>query len=191
METREYGAAYAQASKAIDDGPVSPLSVSERATQYQPYRPTHHHNSSSEASPARAPSWVISSAELQQLQEAIPPEHPTSEPLPSPQPHMESSLFGNGAVLDTPYQEPVAWANSTNFRLTLQELPKPTFQRSSFVVSEEETPPNSRRYFRHPRRIPTPWKAGIWMRFPWWGFGSLLVILICEYSGGILVRILI
>lgn len=183
MDARGYGAAYARASKAFDNGPVSPLSTSERSpSQYQPYRPTPHYKPSSETSPARVPSWTISPVELQQLQEAIPPDHQSSEPLPSPQPHMEPSLFGSRAVLDTPYQEPVAWANSTTFRSTLQETPKPTLSRSSFVVTEEEIPRNSRRYFRHPRRIPTPWETGFWLRFPWWGLGSLVVILMCEYN---------
>ncbi|KAF2686755.1 hypothetical protein K458DRAFT_363048 [Lentithecium fluviatile CBS 122367] len=161
----------------MDDDQVSILSSPERQqSQYQPYRPAHLRKSTSESSSTeRPPSWMVSPVALQQ---AIPPEQPAARPLPSPLPHMESTLFGNRAVLDTPYQEPVAWANSTYFRSTSQEVPKPDFRSSTFVIREESLPRDSRRYFRHPRHILEAWKPGFWLRFPWWGFGALLLILI-------------
>jgi len=177
MAVREFGFAYARASMAVDDDQVSMLSPPEhRKSQYQPYRPAHLRLSSSQQSTReRAALWVVSPIELQH---ATPPEQPTIGPLPSPLPRMDSSLFGNRAVLGTPYQESVPWANSTNFRSTMQDPPKPTVWQTDTVITEEDiSQKSSRRYFRHPRHIPTPWKTGFWLRFPWWGAGALLLIL--------------
>jgi hypothetical protein len=182
MVAREYGSAYVRASRVVDDDErVSILSTPERQqSRYQPYRPVHLRRSSS-TSPTleRAASWVVSPITMQ---EAFPSGQPTARPLPSPLPQMEPSLFGNRPVLDAPYQEPVAWANSTNFDATPQGAPKPTVQGTTFVVTEESPPQNSRRYFRHPRHILEPWNPGFWRRFPWWGFGALLFIILCKYG---------
>jgi hypothetical protein len=165
MAAREFGSAYARASMPIDEDQVSMLATPEnRQSQYRPYRPAHLQNSSLQYSTReRAPLWVVSPIDLQQT---TTPEQPTIGSLPSPLPRMNSSLFGDRAVLGTPYQESVPWANSTNFRSTIQDAPKPAVPQTAFIVTEEDIPQkSSRRYFRHPRHIPMPWKTGFWLNF--------------------------
>jgi hypothetical protein len=183
MATKIFGSAHGRASMPIDDDQVSILSTPEhRQSQYQPYRPVLLRNSSSQSSTLEhASSRVASQMNLQDLQPATSLQQTAARPLGSPLPRMVSSLFGDGAVLGTPYQESVPWANSTNFRSTVQDPPKALVWETAFVVTNENTPQkSSRRYFRNPRHIPTPWKTGFWLRFPWWGAGALLIILMCK-----------
>ncbi|KAF2014965.1 hypothetical protein BU24DRAFT_410655 [Aaosphaeria arxii CBS 175.79] len=172
----EFGAAYLRAGRNSDDDRISMLSA-HRESQYQAYRPEEPPVPSS--SPPRR-SWVVSPVALQQ---SLPPE---------PQPGQNSSettstLFGSRAVVDFNYQEPVAWANSTQFGPTRPESPKPEPQTTTMPVPDAEQARISRRYFRHPRHIPEPWKAGSWDRFPWCGFFALLlVIALTGASAGLL-----
>lgn len=180
----EYGSAYLRASGTIEEDTISMLSAPELTSQYHVYHPDHSRNSSnsSEDSTANRASWSLSPTHLQQ---SLPPLPPASGPSPSP--HMRPSIFGNRAALESPYQEPVAWANSTHFRSTSAEEPKPEARAAVFVVSENVLPPpkETRQYFRHPRHIPEPWKAGFWLRFPRLGFGALFLVVVCKYLNSI------
>ncbi|KAL1593134.1 hypothetical protein SLS60_010741 [Paraconiothyrium brasiliense] len=99
---------------------------------------------------------------------------------------MRSTVFGDSARSQSPYQEQVAWANSTHFRSAPAET-KPQMVQTTFLTKDDETPPPSRTYFRHPRHMLEPWTPGIWIRFPWWGAGALfLVVLLTGASTGIL-----
>ncbi|KAJ4351403.1 uncharacterized protein N0V89_006745 [Didymosphaeria variabile] len=99
---------------------------------------------------------------------------------------MGFSVFGNSARSQSPYQEQVAWANSTQFRSVPAET-KPQMVQTTFLTKDDEAPPPSRTYFRHPRHMLEPWTTGVWIRFPWWGAGALfLVVLLTGASAGIL-----
>lgn len=165
----EYGAAYLRPERTDDDDSASML-VGNRASQYQPYRPEHRRQSS-DAAPARL-SWNVSPIALQQ---SLPPMPSTNE---SPS-NMTPSLFSSRAVLSSPYQESIAWERSTIFRSTRPESPKPEGVATTAMIPETERYNEARRYFRHPRHIPEPWRTGFWLRFPWLGFGALFSVLLC------------
>ncbi|KAF1962274.1 hypothetical protein CC80DRAFT_588845 [Byssothecium circinans] len=220
MTGMEYGAAYAPA-RLEDD---------RRASQYQAYCPTHQRSSpskdllksnrSSEVSADslyvapedirhsedsainRPPSWIISAIHLQ---ESLPPQSLAAKvPTPEPSPGMRPSIFGTRNFPQEPYQESVAWANSTNFvrnssaNITSPPDQNPTCEAfhghtrgpSVFTLREHDMNhprKDSRQYFRHPRRILEPWKMGIWRRFPARGFGALLmIVLLTGASAGII-----
>ncbi|KAJ4305897.1 hypothetical protein N0V90_001430 [Kalmusia sp. IMI 367209] len=183
MAGLEYGSAYVRASRQGEEDSVSMLSPTDpqspEQTQYQPLRPTDRRKSSEDSTPDGTPSWLVSPI---QLQESIPYEqHRVSSPTLT----MGFSVFGGNTASETPYQEQVAWANSTQFRTTQE--PKPQMVQTTFAAGEDEVPPPSRKYFRHPRHMLEPWTTGVWMRFPWWGFGALsLVLLLTGASAGIL-----
>lgn len=174
----EYGSAYLRASRPADDDSVSMLPTEpQNQSQYQAYRPDAHRNSSSEDSTYRTPSWLVSPVEDSQQPPSL--EQPTVAPSPSP--GLRPSIFGTGANPESPYQEQVAWANSTHFRPSTQEGPKPATLQTSFVITEDNLQREARRYFRHPRHILEPWNTGFWVRFPWCGFGAIFLILMCKY----------
>ncbi|CAI6332264.1 unnamed protein product [Periconia digitata] len=200
MSPKPYGDAYARASTKYDaDDTASILSMTEtlQYSQYQAYHPGHERNIPSNSTDAsRPPSWILSAMNLQQ---SLPPEQMADPPSPSisePErsPGMRPSIFGTRDLPQIPYQESVAWANSTRFKSTaedrapigtIQKL-EPTninhFQRETYVRKD------SRQYFRSPRHINEPWKSGTWKRFPIWGFGALfMVLLFTGASIGILV----
>jgi hypothetical protein len=128
----------------------------------------------------RTPSWLISAAEPQ---ESAPYEQ---RQVPSPTLTMGYSVFGNIARSQSPYQEQVAWANSTQFRST-PAASKPQMVQTTFLATDDETPPPPSKYFRHPRHMLEPWITGVWMRFPWLGSGALLlIVLLTGASAGIL-----
>jgi hypothetical protein len=166
----DYGSAYLRPQRNSDDDAVSMLSE-QRASQYQPYRPGHGRRSSELSnSPA---SWSVSPVALSQ---SLPPL-PGSD---SPYNAMGASVFGSRAVLDAPFQEPTAWEQSTQFRSNRPPSPKPELQPSITIRSDSIPQRESRRYFRHPRHIHEPWKAGFWIRFPWRGFAALFTVLLCK-----------
>jgi hypothetical protein len=164
-----------RASIPIEEDQVSILSQS----QYQAYRPAHLKPNAPSITLDRPRSWVDFPISLQHSQVGS-PEQPASEALPSPQLHMDASLFG-ARVVSTPYEESVPWANSTNFKSTIQEPSKPIVYHTTFAIPQQEaTPQTTRRYFRHPRHISEAWMTGFWLRFPWWSAAAILLILICK-----------
>ncbi|KAF2643901.1 hypothetical protein P280DRAFT_546780 [Massarina eburnea CBS 473.64] len=213
MAALEYGAAYAPA-RCEEDNRVSMSSVTNlpRQSQYQAYRPVHQRNvsaeettsqphakanrssdssdslyaspkagSSEDGTPKRAPSWIISAIDLQK---ALPPQSAMDTESTPQSPGMRPSIFGTRDTPQEPYQESVAWANSTDFNPAIsQNPPIETFGKQEggptvSALQERDTRRDSRQYFRHPRRILEPWKTGFWRRFPFWGFASLLIILL-------------
>jgi hypothetical protein len=83
-------------------------------------------------------------------------------------------------VLETPYQEQVSWQLSTDFGRP--EGPKEHVQSLQRAVLENEATVNMRRHFPHLTRIPEPWRPGFVVRFPWWGFGASVMVLLCMYG---------
>ena len=172
-DAMEYGKSYLRATRPSDDDGISMLSTGGDATQYQAYHPDHRRQSSPEPSIPDRLSWTVSPVALQQ-----------SLPLPTPSSNesstnMRPSIFGSRAVIDSPFQEPVAWANSTNFQQA-RESPKPEIWSTVQPIPGPNHPSESRRYFRHPRHILEPWSMGFWKRFPWFGFGALFGVLLCK-----------
>ena len=165
----EYGAAYLRPQSNSDDDAVSMLSE-HRASQYQPYRLEHRRQSSSLSnSPATLGVSPVA------LSQSLPPM-PGSDAPYSP---LRPSVFGSRAVLNEPFTEPTAWEQSTQFRSNRPESPKPEVQPTVTALSQSGPPRSNRRYFRHPRHIPEPWRTGFWVRFPWRGFAALFTILLC------------
>ncbi|KAF2005703.1 hypothetical protein P154DRAFT_571000 [Amniculicola lignicola CBS 123094] len=182
----EYGAAYLRATKDDDDDGSNMLSAQRSPSQYLPYRPeaTHSRRSSASSMNDRS-SWAISPVALQQSLPPLPFQNESAV-------NRGSGLFQSRAVLDAPYQEPVAWANSTNFRTSVRpESPKIERQDSALTMTATvDAIPPPRQYFRHPRHILEPWKTGVWVRFPWCGFGALIgIVLLTGLSAGILLAI--
>ncbi|KAF2710105.1 hypothetical protein K504DRAFT_404968 [Pleomassaria siparia CBS 279.74] len=174
----EYGASYNRASKNLDEDTVSILSPPTNPSPYQPYRPDSDRRSSNSSSHSiNHTSWIVSPA----LQDALPPLGETPG-------GMGSSIFGSRAALNMPYQEPV-------YQLPSERTPSHRQSQSqsfnTFIQTPEPQPqptsPKSRTYFRHPRHILEPWRSGVWIRFPWYGFGALFaVVLLTGVSAGIL-----
>lgn len=197
----EYGAAYLRPRNNSNDDADSILS-GNRESQYIPYRPEHRRQSSDAAAPRvswstspvanhspltnhslltnHSPSPSLSQAAA--LQQCLPPLQP---PADTRQSVMSSSLFGSRAVLDSPYHETVAWERSTHFQSTRPASPKPELQPVITITPESESPREARRYFRHPRHIPEPWRSGFWLRFPSMGFSALFLILLCMSDGSV------
>lgn len=178
-----YNSTYIRAPQYGDEDSVSMLSepTSPEQSQRLPPGATDRRKSSSEDGMSqRVPSWLE------------PPTQPQESNLynqrqvNSPIPNMGFSVFGDRTRSISPYQEQVAWANSTHFTSTPAE-PKPQMVQTTFLATATEAPPASRKYFRHPRHMLEPWTSGVWARFPWWGFGNLfLVVLLTGGSAGIL-----
>ncbi|KAK7185151.1 hypothetical protein DPSP01_000732 [Paraphaeosphaeria sporulosa] len=175
-----YGSPYSRASRQNEEDLVSMLSPVETTTPEQSYPINHRKPSSEDGMSQRTPSWLVSPPEPQDLGLY------EQQRVSSPTPNMGFSVFGDRARSQSPYQEQVAWANSTQFRSAPAE-PKPQMVQTTFLTTDEEAPPQSHRYFRHPRHMLEPWMAGVWIRFPWWGAGALfLVVLLTGASAGIL-----
>lgn len=192
MSPKPCGDAYARASAKYDEeDTASILSMTENPqySRYEAYHPGHQRNVSSHNTVAsRPPSWLVSAAHLQQSlpmeQLGNPPSPGISEPEPSP--GMRPSIFGTKDLPQAPYQESVAWANSTHFkpstgeRATVESVQAPRRASIPPLQRESHARKDSRQYFRHPRHIHEPWKAGTWNRFPIYGYGALFFILLCE-----------
>ena len=161
----EYGAAYLRPQRNSNEDGTPML----RQSQYQPYRAEHHRHSS-DAVPASS-QWIVSPI----AQPGTPLMPPANEIASAPSPTLVR------AALDAPYQEPAAWEYSiytnVNDRPT-RDNPKPKVHTTSNSIAETDSLRESRRYFRHPRHIPTPWKPGFWIRFPWLGFGAISMIVL-------------
>lgn len=192
MNPKPYGDAYARASaKKDEEDTASILSMTEtpRLSQYQAYHPGHERNvPSNGTTESRPPSWIVSAAHLQQ---SLPPEQIGNPPSPTisdpePSPGMRPSIFGTRDLPQAPYQESIAWANSTYFKPSaaaeggpVEYYQKPRAASVPHLQRESYMQKDSRQYFRHPRHIPEPWKAGTWKRFPIYGFGALVMISLC------------
>ncbi|KAF2817536.1 uncharacterized protein BDZ99DRAFT_470525 [Mytilinidion resinicola] len=103
----------------------------------------------------------------------------------------EASLFESRAVLNRPYEEPVAYQNVTPFGPAQEHGPKPDYEAIAYNAHDtrETRPPSygSQQHLRRPRRVMDAWRPGHIMRFPVWGFGALLgVIAFTGASLGIL-----
>lgn len=154
--------------------PVGPLNLT------QPHPRDLQNSSSDDAMSQRTPSWLVSPPQPQDP--VLHEQHRVSSPVPK----MGFSVFGDSARSQSPYQEQVAWANSTQFKSAPAES-KPQMVQVTSLTTDDETPPPSRKYFRHPRHMLEPWMAGIWIRFPWSGAGALfLTVLLTGTSAGIL-----
>ncbi|PVI05200.1 hypothetical protein DM02DRAFT_687198 [Periconia macrospinosa] len=186
MSFNPYGEVYAGVTKYDEDtASILPITESPRDPQYHAYHPGHNTPSNNTVS-SRTPSWLVSAVHLQQ---SLPPEQTLSMPSPTisepePSPGMRPSIFGTRDLPQAPYQESIAWANSTYFKPSADERPpeqtiqQPQPSRISHFQRESHIRHDSRRYFRHPRHIYEPWNAGVWKRFPIWGFSALSLILI-------------
>lgn len=172
----DYGSAYIRPQRNLD-GDGASMPSEQRVSQYLPYRPgrqslPEHRQPSVE--PSHSPSsFNVSPVALSQ---SLPPGSGFDNPYIS----LGPSMFGTSAVLDTPYQEPTAWEQSTQFRPARPPSPKPELQPTVSIRPESATQHDSRQYFRHPRHSHEPWKTGVWMRFPWRGFGALIMVLLRE-----------
>ncbi|KAF2185841.1 hypothetical protein K469DRAFT_157361 [Zopfia rhizophila CBS 207.26] len=175
----EYGTGFLRTTRTTDDDTVSMLSATNQPSPHHAYSPEHSRESSASSIADRS-SWAVSPVALQQALPPAPPEQESSGGI-------GASIFGSRAVLDTPYQETVAFGAARQSRSARPDSPKPEAQATVSAVPESDPPPQSRRYFRHPRHILEPWTSGFWIRFPWLGFGALLgVILLTGVSAGIL-----
>lgn len=116
------------------------------------------------------PTWHVSPTQPQTS--VSPGDRRISRPV------MGFSVFGSDAASETVYQEQVAWANSTHFRSQPSTSAKPQMAPTvSLSTTDEESSPNHR-YLRKPRHMLEPWMTGVWIRFPWWGFGALILVLL-------------
>lgn len=93
-------------------------------------------------------------------------------------PQMGYSVFGNNTVSSELYQEQVAWANCTQFGTPAPAVAGPQMMQTTYFRKADVTPSPSRDYFRLPRHMLEPWVTGFWLRFPWWGFGAIFLILL-------------
>ncbi|KAF2452190.1 hypothetical protein P171DRAFT_426568 [Karstenula rhodostoma CBS 690.94] len=174
------GSPYARASRQAEEDSVSMLLPVGATSPEQPHPNNRRKSSSGDGMSQRTPSWLISPPEPQ---DALPHEQ---RRVSSPPPNMGFSVLGDSARSQSPYQEQVAWANSTQFRSAPAES-KPQMVQTILLATVDETPPSSHKYFRHPRHMLEPWMNGVWMRFPWWGAGALfLIVLLTGASAGIL-----
>jgi hypothetical protein len=175
-----HGSPYARSSRQNDEDSVSMLSPMGATSPEQPSPINRRKSSSEDGMSQRTPSWLIPSAEPQES--TIYEQHQVSSPTLT----MGYSVLGNSARSQSPYQEQVAWANSTQFRST-PAASKPQMVQTTFVATDDEIPLPPRKYFRHPRHMLEPWMTGVWMRFPWWAAGALfLFLLLTGASAGIL-----
>ncbi|KAH7132670.1 hypothetical protein B0J11DRAFT_577572 [Dendryphion nanum] len=175
----EYGTAYLRPASKIDDSDSASILSEHRISQHQAFG-QHDLQAPHTTLPPRN-SWNISPAALQQ---SLPPMMPANESTSN----MRPTIYGSRAILDFNYQEPVAWANSTNFRAPSsdsQKLEQQSMPMSGSESSHVNLSRDKRQYFRHPRHMAEPWKAGFWISFPWWGFGALFTItlLTCASTG--------
>lgn len=156
---------------------LSPVESTSRSSpeqiQHSPHPPTDRPESlSDDGKSQRTPSWIVSPTTPE---ESVPFQQPR---VSSPAPIMGFSVFGNNTTSGRAYQEQVAWANSTQFRPVQPAVSEPQVTQTTFLTTEDEAAPESRKYLRHPRHMLEPWTAGAWVRIPWCGFGALYLILL-------------
>jgi hypothetical protein len=152
----------------VDEDAVSLL---PSHTIYQAYRPPHDSETSN--SLGTIPILNISSRlPTPPIYQPItwPGIVPSRHQSPAPSLGFRPKLFGNHNT--EPYEENLAWANSTHFRANSESSMKP-----EFADMLEGTRP-LKQYFRNPRHIREPWRAGSTKRFPWRGMGSLFLVLL-------------
>lgn len=174
----DYGSGYLRATRNVEDDRVSMLSAHATPSQYQPYNPNHSRDSSEDSLQGR-PSFSVSPVALQQSLSPLSPLPPQQDFTRGP----GASLFESRAILNQPYQAPVAYENAAPFRPAETAGTKPDFTTVIDLGTGSETPNGpSRRYFRHPRHILEPWRPGFWFRFPKWGIGALIGVMLCTLT---------
>jgi hypothetical protein len=98
---------------------------------------------------------------------------PSRQQSPVPSLGFRSKLFGNRNV--KPYEENLAWANSTQFRSTSDST------HYDGVASFDHVQRPAKQYFRNPRRIRKAWRTGGLARVPWKGVVGLFLVLLCTF----------
>lgn len=178
----DYGSAYARAARRDDEDTVSMLSPagSQSPEEYKPYRLVERRKSSEDLTLQDTPLCLPTSARLHQTTSQGP------DRAPSPVVTMGFSVFGDNTTSGSPYQEQVAWANSTKFQPSQPEK-RPETAQTTYTESDVGTKRSSRKYFRDARHMLEPWTAGFQIRFPWWGLGAIfLILLFTGASAGVL-----
>ncbi|KAF1849419.1 uncharacterized protein K460DRAFT_415794 [Cucurbitaria berberidis CBS 394.84] len=196
----EYGSSYTpplhnqhapnhQRVESTDDDTVGMLSQAAPSYQYEAYRPPDQQFKSidtsvtnrmyADISPLSAristpPGFqpVPTSSSIGQATINYLPTTRTQQSPPA-SPGFRSRLFGSRNV---PYQENVAWANSTQFRPTTVEVPDREYEAQIVDAGMAAAP--SKQYFREARHVREPWSPGIWTRFPRKGLGALVLIVL-------------
>ena len=172
MATLGSGSVYARASRQGDEDSVSMLShvdLSPEQPQYVEFQADDGQKSSSDDEMSgRLPTWHLTST---RPRVSMPPENRRAS-----RPTMGFSVFGNDVEPETVYQEQVAWANSTRFKSQPPAYSNPQMAQTVSLSTTNGGPPISHKYFRQPRHMLEPWTTGLWIRFPWSGFGALILI---------------
>ncbi|KAF2502266.1 hypothetical protein BU16DRAFT_611952 [Lophium mytilinum] len=188
----EYGMNYLGVSKKPDDDAVSMLSSHAAPAQYEAYHPSFSRDSiedDSTASPYQ-PSPLVSHANFS-ARPSVRSARSLSQPSPvlvaqiplTPQQHgsstqgAEASLFESRAVLNRPYEEPVAYQNVTPFRPAQEHGPKPDYEAIAYNAHDTRPPSYGSQHIRRPRRVMDSWRPGHLMRFPVWGISALLGVI--------------
>ncbi|KAJ4376198.1 hypothetical protein N0V83_001479 [Neocucurbitaria cava] len=188
----EYGNSYTRPSysrddsnhqrvESTDDDTVGMLSQAVPSSQYDAYASLNQ-----QMKPADAPGPRRMSATISPLsaQESTPPQTDLAnlpphrfQQSPPASPGFRPRLFGARDSGVVPYQENVAWANSTQFRATnASDAPKPDFGAQIAEANTSTTP--SKQYFREARHFREPWRPGSWARLPLKGFGALALVVL-------------
>ena len=201
----EYGNSYTRPSyrredsshqrvESTDDDTVGMLSQAAPSCQYEAYHSPNQQTKSVNSPKTRRLSATISPLPARVSTPTVlspfPPSSsavhttvgglpaPRIEQLPPDSPGFRPRLFSNRDTGNAPYQENVPWANSTQFRHTTADAPKPDFDAQIAEAHISTTP--SKQYFREARHIREPWRPGIWTRFPRKGLGALGAVVLRE-----------
>lgn len=164
------------------------------SSQYEAYRPPAQHL---EASRMNRLSMNVSPLSTRTsttpVFSSVPPAFPSflshSEPQhyqsAPPSPGFRARLFGSRGSDNVPYQENVAWANSTQFRTATSHGAEQGYEIQPVETIEANRP--SKQYFRNPRHYREPWRSGLWLRLPGKGLGALGLVVLLTVGSAVII----
>ncbi|KAH7386019.1 hypothetical protein BKA66DRAFT_67582 [Pyrenochaeta sp. MPI-SDFR-AT-0127] len=201
----QYGHSYRHASQDFenvnhhrsdsnDEATTAMLSRAAPTSQYEAYRPPIQYETvpgrnrlSMSISPLSAhtstvPAFLpISSASSAFLSPSEPQQSQSSPPSPG----FRARLFGGRDGSNMPYQENVAWANSTQFRTAASKGTEQNYEIQTVEALDADRP--SKQYFRSARHFHEPWRPGVWVPLPGKGLGALGLVVLWTTGSAIII----